>query len=46
MEAMPDFRVSSAYRPTGDQPRSIESLAEGIKSGEQFDAYEDELGVG
>jgi len=25
--AMPDFRVSGAYRPTGDQPRAIESLA-------------------
>jgi len=28
--AMPDFRVSSAYRPTGDQPRAIESLALGF----------------
>jgi len=46
MEAMPDFRVSSAYRPTGDQPRAIESLAEGINSGEQFETLLGATGTG
>ncbi len=46
MKAMPDFRVSSAYRPTGDQPRAIESLAEGINSGEQFETLLGATGTG
>jgi len=46
MEAVPDFRVSSAYRPTGDQPRAIESLAEGINSGEQFETLLGATGTG
>jgi excinuclease ABC subunit B len=46
MEAVADFRVSSAYRPTGDQPRAIESLAEGINSGEQFETLLGATGTG
>jgi excinuclease ABC subunit B len=46
MAAMPDFRVSSAYRPTGDQPRAVESLAEGINSGEQFETLLGATGTG
>ena len=46
MEPVPDFRVSSAYRPTGDQPRAIESLAEGINSGEQFETLLGATGTG
>jgi excinuclease ABC subunit B len=46
MKVMPDFRVSSAYRPTGDQPRAIESLAEGINSGEQFETLLGATGTG
>jgi excinuclease ABC subunit B len=46
MEAVPDFRVSSAYRPTGDQPRAIGSLAEGINSGEQFETLLGATGTG
>jgi excinuclease ABC subunit B len=46
MEVMPDFRVSSAYRPTGDQPRAVESLAEGINSGEQFETLLGATGTG
>ncbi|HLU35557.1 MAG TPA: DEAD/DEAH box helicase family protein, partial [Thermomicrobiales bacterium] len=33
---MPDFRIVSDLRPTGDQPRAIEELAEGIENGEKF----------
>ena len=31
--AMPDLRVTSAYRPTGDQPRAIAELAESLRAG-------------
>jgi excinuclease ABC subunit B len=33
---MPDFRIVSDLRPTGDQPRAIEELVEGIENGEKF----------
>jgi excinuclease ABC subunit B len=29
------FRINASYRPTGDQPRAIASLAEGIRKGER-----------
>ena len=28
-----EFNVVSPYRPTGDQPRAIESLVKGVESG-------------
>ena len=30
---MPDLRVTSAYRPTGDQPRAIAELAASLRAG-------------
>jgi excinuclease ABC subunit B len=30
---MPDFRVVSDYHPTGDQPRAIEQLIDGVRGG-------------
>jgi excinuclease ABC subunit B len=33
---MPDFRIVSDLRPTGDQPRAIEELSEGLEGGEKF----------
>src|SRR6187397_893887 len=33
---MPDLRVTSAYRPTGDQPRAIAELAESLRADERF----------
>ena len=30
---MPDLRVTSAYRPTGDQPSAIAELAESLRAG-------------
>ena len=32
---MPDFKVYSEYKPTGDQPKAIDSLADGILCGEK-----------
>ena len=28
-----DYRLSSAYKPTGDQPEAIAQLVEGVKAG-------------
>ena len=33
---MGQFKIHSKFKPTGDQPQAIESLAEGIKRGEKF----------
>ncbi len=33
---MPEFKVVSDFAPAGDQPKAIESLAEGIKRGDRF----------
>lgn len=33
---MDHFELHSEYKPTGDQPEAIESLAEGFKAGAQF----------
>jgi excinuclease ABC subunit B len=39
---MASFRVSDAYRPTGDQPQAIASLSETVRAG---DAYQTLLGA-
>ena len=31
-----DFKISSDYSPTGDQPTAIKQLVEGVKSGENY----------
>ena len=31
-----DFKLTSQYKPTGDQPQAIEKLVEGFKEGNQF----------
>ena len=30
---MPDFKVKSAYSPSGDQPEAIAALAQGFREG-------------
>jgi excinuclease ABC subunit B len=39
---MPEFRLHSQYKPTGDQPQAIRELVEGFKKGNQFETL---LGV-
>ncbi|MGC9359464.1 MAG: excinuclease ABC subunit UvrB [Anaerolineae bacterium] len=39
---MPEFRLTSDFQPTGDQPQAIASLAEGVRRG---DRYQTLLGV-
>ena len=34
--AVPAFRLHSDFEPAGDQPKAIESLAEGLDAGEKF----------
>ena len=33
---MTEFRVHADFEPMGDQPKAIETLAEGIRSGKRF----------
>ena len=33
---MPEFKLNPAYTPTADQPKAIDSLAEGLAAGERF----------
>jgi excinuclease ABC subunit B len=40
------FRTSDAYRPTGDQPTAIATLAESINAGEQFTTLVGATGTG
>src|SRR5512144_2214174 len=43
---MPDLRVTSAYRPTGDQPRAIAELAESLRAGNRFQTILGATGTG
>ncbi len=43
---MPDFRVSAAYRPTGDQPQAIAALADGVGAGDRFQTLLGATGTG
>jgi len=43
---MPPFRTSDAYRPTGDQPQAIETLAESILAGNRFQTLLGATGTG
>ena len=31
-----DFKIESAYKPTGDQPQAIEELCNGLKNGADY----------
>jgi len=33
---MPDFKIISRFKPSGDQQKAIESLVEGVRGGEKF----------
>src|SRR5213079_138899 len=43
---MPDFKTSQAYQPTGDQPRAIAELSEGLAAGERFQTLLGATGTG
>ncbi len=43
---MPQFKTSSSYAPTGDQPAAIAQLAESIRSGERYQTLLGATGTG
>ena len=43
---MPDFKLDSIFTPTADQPKAIESLAEGVLSGERYQTLLGATGTG
>jgi excinuclease ABC subunit B len=46
MTTMAEFRVSDAYRPTGDQPQAISALSEPAKRGERYQTLLGATGTG
>ena len=43
---MAEFKVSEAYRPTGDQPRAIESLSTSLAAGDRYQTLLGATGTG
>jgi excinuclease ABC subunit B len=43
---MPPLRTTSAYRPTGDQPTAIETLATSLQAGERYQTLVGATGTG
>ncbi|HXV34719.1 MAG TPA: DEAD/DEAH box helicase family protein, partial [Gaiellaceae bacterium] len=43
---MSEFRVSEAYRPTGDQPTAIAALGESIGHGDRYQTLLGATGTG
>jgi len=43
---MPEFKLDSVFTPTADQPKAIESLAEGVRQGERFQTLLGATGTG
>jgi excinuclease ABC subunit B len=43
---MREFKTSDAYRPTGDQPAAIATLAEGLNAGERYQTLVGATGTG
>src|SRR5881398_2387620 len=43
---MREFKTFDAYRPTGDQPTAIKTLAEGLRSGDRFQTLLGATGTG
>jgi excinuclease ABC subunit B len=43
---VPPFKTSAAYRPTGDQPQAIASIAEGLRGAERYQTLLGATGTG
>ena len=43
---MPELKTADDYRPTGDQPKAIETLAEGLLAGERYQTLVGATGTG
>ena len=46
IETMAEFKVSEAYRPTGDQPQAIASLSKSIAAGDRYQTLLGATGTG
>jgi len=46
LPAVPDFRVTAAYKPTGDQPRAIAELTASLEAGNRFQTLLGATGTG
>jgi excinuclease ABC subunit B len=43
---VPPFKTSAAYRPTGDQPQAIATVAEGVRAGDRYQTLLGATGTG
>src|SRR2546423_5252258 len=43
---MAEFKTTAAYRPTGDQPTAVATLAEGLQAGERYQTLLGATGTG
>jgi len=43
---VPEFKTTAAYRPTGDQPTAIATLAEGLEAGDRYQTLLGATGTG
>lgn len=43
---MPEFQLEAPFQPTGDQPRAIQTLLNGLESGQQFQTLLGATGTG
>ena len=43
---MAEFKTTASYRPTGDQPTAVATLAEGLKAGERYQTLLGATGTG
>ena len=43
---MPEFKTTASYRPTGDQPTAIATLAEGLEAGDRYQTLLGATGTG
>src|SRR3954468_10623400 len=46
LDGMREFKTSDHYRPTGDQPTAIATLAEGLRGGDRFQTLVGATGTG
>jgi excinuclease ABC subunit B len=46
LDVVPAFKTSDTYRPTGDQPSAIATLAEGLRAGDRFQTLVGATGTG
>ncbi|HAJ74564.1 MAG TPA: excinuclease ABC subunit B, partial [Lachnospiraceae bacterium] len=43
---MPEFKIHSEFKPTGDQPQAIKALADGFRAGNQCETLLGTTGSG